>query len=89
MVMLTGLEGIWCLFFCVGVSTSTPPLGQPDAFCAAYEQVVKGKGEVKSIMSLPKAVRDRVQGNELLYHCRCKGLQSDACFASVKEKVGG
>lgn len=71
------IEGVWCFIVCFGW---TPPERVPvDSFCKVYERVVLKKEELEVVRKLPRALKDRLQSNELLYLCRCKGWKDQVC----------
>lgn len=70
---------IWCFIICFGTNQAPVQGAVLDTYCSNYVQVVQSAEEAKLVLGLPKAVRSRLQGNELEYHCRCKGLKDEAC----------
>lgn len=71
-------EGIWCFLFCFGFAQPASPK-IIDAYCQTYVQVVKSPDDLEKIKAMPRVMRDRVQGNDLEYLCRCKGWKDKAC----------
>lgn len=77
-------EGVWCFIICFGVSGQSPPV-VADTYCRSYRQTVLTQEELKQVMKLPRSVRDRIQGNDLDYLCRCKGLGIKECQRIKKQ----
>ena len=72
------MTGVWCFIICFG-ATEAPSAPPVDSFCTNYERVVTTPEELALVLKLPRAMRDRMQGNELEYLCRCRGLKDVAC----------
>ena len=72
----------WCIIFCFGMSKPTPPV---QTYCQSYVQTVQKRDELEAILKLPRHLRNRIQGNDLDYLCRCKGFKDAAC--QKKNKV--
>jgi len=72
-------EGIVCFIFCFGTVTEPSPSIIADSFCEVYERQIITKTDAQSVKLLPPDVQKRVQGNEVLYLCRCKGWKDKVC----------
>ena len=75
----TVMEGVWCFIICFGTATAEAPKAPVDTFCQSYRRVVLKKGEVPEVMKLSRGLRDRLQGNELEYMCRCLQWKDKVC----------
>lgn len=72
------MNDLWCFIICFGTTqVSLPP--SVDTFCATYQQVVISKEDLDKVKLLPREARDRLQGNELEYLCRCKEYKHSLC----------
>lgn len=69
-------EGIVCFILCFGSMQPNPAL---QTYCQSYVRTVQKKEELEAILTLPRHLRNRIQGNDLDYLCRCKGLKDVAC----------
>lgn len=69
---------IWCFIVCFGMASVSQP-SSVDSFCSTYVQIVRSKEELDKVKLLPRAMRDRVQGNDLEYLCRCTEFKSKLC----------
>lgn len=73
-------EGIVCFLLCFG---SIPAFKAPlETYCQSYVQTVQKREELEAILKLPRHLRNRIQGNDLDYLCRCRGLKDAACQRS-------
>jgi hypothetical protein len=79
-------EGVWCFIVCFGVLHPTEPPVTVDTFCQSYQPVVMTKAELDQVLRLDRKLRDRIQGNDLDYLCRCKGWQDKACRVQVQSR---
>jgi hypothetical protein len=50
-----------------------------NGFCRDYRRIILTRSEYESIRNTPRAVRNRIQANDLLYLCRCEGFRSPLC----------
>lgn len=75
---------IWCFIICFGSATTAPAERPIDSYCSSYQQVVLSHAELELILRLPRPLRDKIQGNELEYLCRCKGWKDEACRTKGK-----
>lgn len=66
-----------CILFCF--STSGVGAAPVEDFCERYERQVLSEEEAEQIMQLPRALRDRIQGNELDYLCQCRQWNNPIC----------
>jgi hypothetical protein len=78
------VNDLWCFIICFGTTQVVLP-ASVDTFCTTYQQVVITKEDLDRAKALPRAMRDRLQGNELEYLCRCKGYKHNMC----EEKKNG
>lgn len=62
-----------CLLFCV---VETPDA--VDSFSKAYERVIQSSDDAGAIKKLPRALRERLTRNEVLYRCST-GWQNPIC----------
>ena len=69
-------EGIVCFILCFGSMNITSPV---QTYCQSYVRTVQKRDELEAILKLPRHLRNRIQGNDLHYLCRCKGLKDKAC----------
>jgi hypothetical protein len=74
--------GVWCFIVCFG-SLGQPPV-PVDTYCQTYQQVVRKREELGEVTKLSRPIRDRIQGNDLDYLCRCKGLRIKECQGSTQ-----
>lgn len=72
------MNDLWCFIICFGSTQVTLP-PSVDTFCATYQRVVLTKEELDKVKTLPRAMRDRIQGNDLEYLCRCEGYKHTLC----------
>lgn len=70
------LEGI-CILFCF--SLTEPPRAPVSDFCERYERQVLTDDDAERLMELPRALRDRIQGNEVDYLCQCRQWNNPIC----------
>lgn len=71
--------GMVCFIFCFGFTEPaalTPPV---DSFCRMYEQQILTKADATATKALSPSAQRRVQGNDLVYLCRCKGFKDPLC----------
>jgi hypothetical protein len=71
------MDGVWCFVFCFGVTTPLPAPTVLDSYCQSYQRVVLSTAELEQVKKLDRKLRDRIQGNDLDYLCRCKGWSQD------------
>lgn len=76
--------GVWCFIVCFGFMEPAKPK-IVDAYCQTYIQVIRTAGEIEHVKGLPRAIRDKIQGNDLEYLCRCKGSGIKACQRVKKQ----
>lgn len=69
-------EGIVCFILCFGSIEAKVPI---QTYCQSYVQTVQKRDELEAILKLPRHLRNRIQGNDLDYLCRCRGLKDKAC----------
>jgi hypothetical protein len=68
-----------CFVVCFG-STDALPVAPPISdFCTRYERQVLTREDVTALKTLPRRLRDRVQGNDLDYACQCLHWKSRRC----------
>lgn len=72
------MTGLWCFLLCFGSSEPTK-VSAVDSFCTSYRRVVETKEDLDQVLKLSRALRDKIQGNDLEYLCRCKNAQITAC----------
>ena len=70
--------GVWCFVVCFGFYHPQPPV-VTDSYCQTYRRVVSTKQELGEIMKLPRSIRDKMQGNDLDYLCRCLKWKNPVC----------
>lgn len=75
--------GVWCFILCFGSIEAEKPK-VVDSYCSSYSQVVRSAEDLGWVKNLPRVVRDRMQGNDLEYLCRCRRLGIKACQNRVK-----
>ena len=66
-------EGVYCFILCFGFLSGDAKAAPVDTFCQTYTRVVVNKSELDDVLKLPRKLRDRIQGNDLDYLCRCAG----------------
>lgn len=69
--------GVWCFVVCFGADSPEETSIALDTFCQTYQQVVRDTRELESILKLNRTMRNRIQGNDLEFLCRCQGWKSD------------
>lgn len=67
---------VTCFVICFGSEDQGPAV---DTFCQTYTQVVTSVSELSEVKKLPRALRDRIQGNDLDYLCRCLKWKDQSC----------
>ncbi len=77
-------SGIYCFVFCIGSVAPAKPVPAPDTFCSVYRQQVTSAQEFEAIRTLPRSLRDKMQGNDLYYMCKCQGWDAPECQKSLK-----
>jgi hypothetical protein len=75
-------EGIVCFILCFGIYRGEQP-GPVDSFCQTYVQTVTSRAELDAVKRLPRQLRDRIQGNDLDYLCRCLNWKDPTCQSST------
>jgi len=68
-----------CFIVCFGTSFSGGANAPTDTFCQTYSQIVTSQVELDAVRRLPRAVRDRIQGNDLDFLCRCLNWKDSTC----------
>lgn len=70
--------GVWCFVVCFGSDSSDDQAPMAlDTFCQTYQQVVRDTKELSQILRVDRTVRNRIQGNDLEFLCRCQGWKND------------
>jgi len=63
----------FCFLFC---AVKRPVV---DSFCQVYQQVNQGARDSVAIKTLPRAPKVRLNANDVLYLCKCKGWDNPIC----------
>lgn len=71
----------FCFLFC---AVETAPV--IDSFCQAYQQVNQSPADSAEIKKLSRAPKVRLDANDVLYLCKCKGWDNPICLAAKQEK---
>jgi hypothetical protein len=77
-------KGVVCFIICFGQIDGTERAAPTSDFCQRYERQVLNKEELAAMMALPRALRDRIQGNELDYLCECLGWKDKVCKSTTQ-----
>lgn len=64
----------FCFLFCA-VEQAVPV----DSFCQSYQRVNQGAADSAEIKKLSRGPKVRLNANEVLYLCKCKGWDNPIC----------
>jgi len=81
-----GVDGVWCFIVCFGIAPAkvAPPRPIPiDTYCQTYRRIVLNKQELEDVLKMPRNLRNRIQGNDLDYLCRCQNPKNAMCSSST------
>jgi hypothetical protein len=60
-------------------STFSNPNGSVNGWCQNYRKVILTRGDLVSLRSAARNVRNRIQANDLTYLCLCEGFNHPLC----------